>query len=48
MLAGVLSIGVLVGCGQNDVNTSSKGNELQPVIIQGAMDVANRKVGCST
>jgi adenosylhomocysteine nucleosidase len=44
MLTGVLSIGVLVGCGQNDMNTSSKGNELQPIIIQGAMDVETEKL----
>lgn len=43
ILAGVLSIGVLSGCGNNSTNAYNKENELQPIIIQGAMDVETEK-----
>lgn len=43
VLAGVLSIGILAGCGKSTADTSNKKNELQPIIIQGAMDVETEK-----
>jgi len=39
VLAAVLSMGVLSGCGKNISDASTKENELKPIIIQGAMDV---------
>ena len=43
VLAGALSIGILTGCGKNTEDTSNKENKLQPIIIQGAMDVETEK-----
>lgn len=42
-LAVVLSVGALVGCGKTTPNESTKKDELQPIIIQGAMDVETEK-----
>ena len=43
ILAGVLSIGILGGCASKAGEKEGKGNDLQPIIIQGAMDVETEK-----